>query len=292
MKIEVKGHSGCNIEIVREGNTFYIEKGTHDPRYVPRLLAQFEKQQRAYAVCSGRTRIPQIYHVTHDNDCAVARMEYVYSQNFIDFFETAGFEEINAFMEHVVEYVESEINASPMQEVSADVVLAKFKDVQLKIGENQMINHDEEIKTLVTEASNCFNSLPAKLFLPMGQCHGDMTFSNILFNKSNLYLIDFLDSFIESPLMDIVKLRQDSAFGWSELMFTGKFDQTRLHIISTRIDTYLHTHFSEYEWYRQYYEAFQLMNFLRILQYAKEDKVIQYLKKVITQLLKGGRNEF
>ena len=291
MKIEVKGHSGCNIEIVREGNTFYIEKGTRDSHYVPRLLAQFEKQQRAYAVCRGGIRIPQIYHVTHDNDFAVARMEYVYSQNFIDFFETAGFEGINEFMEHIVEYVENEINASPIQEVSSGVVLAKFKDVQLKMGENQMINQDEEIKVLMTEASSCFNALPAQLFLPIGQCHGDMTFSNILFNKSNLYLIDFLDSFIESPLMDIVKLRQDSAFGWSELMFTGKFDQTRLHIISTRIDTYLHTHFSEYEWYRQYYEAFQLMNFLRVLQYAKEKRVIQYLKNVIAQLLKGGSHE-
>ena len=128
--------------------------------------------------------------------------------------------------------------------------------------------------------------------LPVGRCHGDLTFSNILFSKSNFYLIDFLDSFIETPLMDIVKLRQDSAYGWSKLMFAGTFDQTRLQIVSKRIDDGLQNRFSKYDWYKKYYQCFQLMNFLRILQYAKEEKVIVYLLEVINQLLKGGRHEF
>ena len=50
------------------------------------------------------------------------------------------------------------------------------------------------------------------MLIPVGTCHGDLTFSNILFNGNNYYLIDFLDSFIESPLLDIVKLRQDTAW--------------------------------------------------------------------------------
>ncbi len=31
-------------------------------------------------------------------------------------------------------------------------------------------------------------------------------------------MIDFLDSFIETPLMDIVKLRQDTKYNWSYLL--------------------------------------------------------------------------
>ena len=47
MEIEVKGHSGCSIDIVREGKELFILKGTCDPKYVERLYQQALKQQRA-----------------------------------------------------------------------------------------------------------------------------------------------------------------------------------------------------------------------------------------------------
>ena len=116
-------------------------------------------------------------------------------------------------------------------------------------------------------------------------CHGDLTLSNILFNGNNYYLIDFLDSFIETPLMDIVKLRQDTAYLWSPLMYTGTYDVTRLNIICNKIDRDLDKYFSQYEWYRRYYDMFQLLNFFRILQYAKEEKVVSYLKMALNRIL-------
>lgn len=292
MKIEVKGHSGCDIEIVRDGLSLFIDKSTHDPRYAPRLFAQFEKQQRTFEQNNGRIRIPQIFEIKRTDDCVVARMEYVYSQNFIDYFETAGFEEINSFIECIVEFVENEIELSPMILVSSGVLLEKFCDVQAKVAQNQLFQNDLDVKRMMDAASEFFEALPSTISLPVGQCHGDLTFSNILFSKSNFYLIDFLDSFIETPLMDIVKLRQDSAYGWSKLMFSGTFDKTRLQIISTWIDNAIDSHFSKYAWYRDYYQCFQLMNYLRIMQYAKEEKVSAYLSETINQLLKGGRREF
>lgn len=288
MKIEVKGHSGCDIEIVRDGLSLFIEKSTHDSRYVPRLVAQFEKQQNAFEQNNGHIRIPQIFDINRTNDFAMARMEYIYSQNFIDYFETAGFEEINSFIECISEFVEKEIAASPVIAVASEVLLEKFRDVQSKVSQNPLFHNDAEIGKLMASSSAFFEAVPSSISLPVGRCHGDLTFSNILFSKSNFYLIDFLDSFIETPLMDIVKLRQDSAFGWSKLMFIGKFDQTRLQIVSTRIDEAIHSRFSKYGWYRDYYQCFQLMNFLRILQYAKEERVAVFLSKIINQLLKGG----
>lgn len=121
--------------------------------------------------------------------------------------------------------------------------------------------------------------------LPVGICHGDLTFSNVLFNGNNYYLIDFLDSFIESPLLDIVKIRQDSAHLWSQLMYTKPYDKLRLQIICEKIDKEIDCYFGQYKWYCEYYNIFQLMNMLRILQYAKENKVVKYLKKEIKELL-------
>lgn len=292
MKIEVKGHSGCDIEIVRDGLALFIEKSTHDTRYIPRLIAQFEKQQYAFEQNNGRIRIPQIFEVRRTDNHAMARMEYVYSQSFIDYFETAGFEEIYSFIECISEFVDNEIAASPISAVSSGIVMDKFHDVHKKVDQNPLLQDNKEIEKIMADSAQYFNDLPSTLDLPVGRCHGDLTFSNILFSKSNFFLIDFLDSFIETPLMDIVKLRQDSAYGWSKLMFSGTYDSTRLQIVSEKIDNALQNRFVQYDWYKKYYICFQLMNFLRILQYAKEKNVVAYLSKTINQILKGGCCEF
>ena len=139
--------------------------------------------------------------------------------------------------------------------------------------------------SLLERCREVFEHLPAEIAIPMGKCHGDLTFSNILFNGNNYYLIDFLDSFIESPLLDLVKIRQDSQYEWSRLMYEEDVDLVRLSIISDKIDKEIDGYYSQYEWYRKYYHVFQLMNFLRILQYAKKEKVIKYLTNVINSML-------
>jgi thiamine kinase-like enzyme len=49
----------------------------------------------------------------------------------------------------------------------------------------------------------------------IGYCHGDFTFENIIISEKNIYLIDFLDSFIDSPIIDISKLLQEFDLNWS-----------------------------------------------------------------------------
>ena len=50
----------------------------------------------------------------------------------------------------------------------------------------------------------------------IGPCHGDLTLSNIILNPAErLVLVDYLDTFFESPLQDVAKLNQDLLLGWS-----------------------------------------------------------------------------
>jgi Ser/Thr protein kinase RdoA (MazF antagonist) len=52
--------------------------------------------------------------------------------------------------------------------------------------------------------------------VPVGPCHGDLTLSNIILSPTTgVILIDFLDTFIDSPLQDVAKLNQDFLCGWS-----------------------------------------------------------------------------
>lgn len=285
MEIEIKGHSGCSVRIVRHNNQLYFEKITQDPQYADRLFKQAVKQQEASTRYHKYIRIPKIEKIEKDHKSCCILMEYVYSKNYVDHFEMAGFEQILYFIKAVILFIEREIAECESKKISSQVIIEKFINIKLVISNNPLICNDQEIKKLVDDSSAIFQSLPPELEIPIGICHGDLTFSNILFNGNNYYLIDFLDSFVESPLIDITKIRQDSTFLWSTLMYEGRFDPTRLKIISERIDREFDEHFQKYSWYRDYYHAFQLMNLMRVLQHAREDKVIVYLKNIIKQLL-------
>lgn len=283
MDIQVKGHSGCQIEVVREDNELFVYKSTKDLHYLDRLQLQAKKQQEAEQLELQHIRIPKIINVFKDNYSVTIKMEYVYSKNFIGYFEYAGFEQISYFIKALCLFLNYEIKNSPLLIVNGDIVKRKFDDVYQKTINNEALKNDEEIINLMNQSAIHFANVKDML-LPVGKCHGDLTFSNILFNGNNYYLIDFLDSFIESPLLDIVKIRQDSAYLWSRLMFEGNYDEIRLKIVADKIDKEIVHYASQYEWFH-YYPLFQLMNFLRVLQYAHEEKVIVYLKRIIKQLL-------
>lgn len=284
MEIEVKGHSGCQINIIREQNELYIYKTTNDKTYLHRLIKQANKQKTATQIEYQHIRVPQVYDIAHSSQQASIKMEYVYSKNFIEYFESAGFEQINYFIKALILFIEKELHSSPLQQISASIIQKKFIDVKQKINANPLLTSDAEIIEIVNRSTTVFNQLNT-IEMPVGVCHGDLTFSNILFNGNNYYLIDFLDSFIEAPLLDIVKIRQDSAHLWSQLMYTKSYDQIRLQIVCEKIDCEIDQYFQRYKWYKHYYQMFQLMNMLRILQYAHEENVISYLKIQIKSLL-------
>lgn len=285
MEIEVRGHSGCKIELRRDGKRLILIKSTDDPSYVDRLKLQASKQERAYQHNGSVIKIPKIIEVKAEDKACAIYMEYVYSKNFVEYFDNSGVEEIELFINTVKEFIKCEIDESLWQVVDSSIISNKFDEVAKSIGNNKSINSDLIIQKILEESKVMFKTLPPNIVIPIGACHGDLTFSNMLFNGSNYYLIDFLDSFIESPLLDMVKIRQDSAYMWSVLMYNGGFDEIRMKIICKRIDQELTAYFEEFEWFKNYYHYFQRMNMLRILQYAHEPKVISFLKDALLDMI-------
>ena len=285
MNIEVKGHSGCQIDVVTENDNLYVYKSTSDLKYLTRLQLQAKKQQDASRIAHQHIRVPQIYDIVHDEKSVVIKMQYVYSKNFVEFFNNAGFEQIDYLIESLKYFIDYEVSQSPLTKVDASIFQDKFTEIESKVSLNPLYSCDLEIQSIIARSKNLFMNM-GDMIIPVGVCHGDLTFSNILFNGNNYYLIDFLDSFIESPLQDIVKLRQDTVHRWSQLMYAKQYDEVRLHIIFDKIDKEIDNYFSEkYQWYRDYYKIVQLMNILRILPYAHEDRVILYLKDILISIL-------
>ena len=285
MELTIKGHSGCDIQVAREGKEIVVVKSTCDLKYAPRLINQARKQQKAGEFEYQHIRVPVIFDVNQNDKGAFIKMEYVYSKNFVEYFEHAGFEQIKYLIRALEYFLEKEISASETSIVQSSILTEKFADVKKKTLSNKALEGDQEVVDLIEYSERLFDKI-RDMEMPVGRCHGDLTFSNILFNGNNYYLIDFLDSFIESPMLDIVKLRQDTAYRWSQLMYTKSFDDIRLRIVFEKIDKEIDEYFrTKYDWYLKYYKPLQLMNFLRIIQYAHDPKVIKFLKQVISSLL-------
>lgn len=290
MEIEVKGHSGCQIDVVSEDSGIYVYKSTADPKYLRRLALQAKKQKSAAEDEYQHIRVPKIYELQENADTTIVKMQYVYSKNFIEFFEQAGFEQVDYLIGALESFVEREISKCELQKVSPKIFQDKFAEIKGKCLVNPMYEGREDIFSILDRSEKIFQTLQ-ELEIPVGICHGDLTFSNILFNGNNYYLIDFLDSFIETPLQDIVKIRQDTAFRWSQLMYTKPYDAVRLRIVCDKIDKEINKYFAEkYPWYTANYPLMQLMNILRILPYAHEKKVIDYLVDVLNEILDGIMN--
>ena len=183
MEIEVKGHSGCSINIMRQGKDLYILKGTKDVKYIERLYRQAVKQEKAAKRKYQFIRIPSILDIKKTDSEMIMQMEYIYAKNFIDYFENAGFEQVDYFIKAIDIFLNSEINNSELQRISSDVVKDKFFDVKHKIESNIMLNNDSIIKDIIKQSEIIFGNIPDNLYIPIGECHGDLTFSNILFHE-------------------------------------------------------------------------------------------------------------
>jgi len=112
----------------------------------------------------------------------------------------------------------------------------------------------------------------------VGNCHGDMTLSNMIFGK-DIYLIDFLDSYIESPTLDLIKLRQDTHLYWSLNMIDKTTDLTKIKLGLNYIDNWILDNYKIED-----YELLQIINLLRIYPYTKDEKIINWLDTNIKKL--------
>ena len=285
MNIDIKGHSGCNIDIIEEGDNLLVKKSTLDKKYLKRLELQGNKQMNDKCLTDSIYN-PSISKIEANEDECYILMDYIYANNFIDYFEKASPQDIDHFIDNFIKYIHNEIDKCEIKKVSKNVFIDKFNSVVKNCEKNDLLKGNMRVKSILKDCENVFTNMPEEFEIPVGICHGDLTFSNILFSSNKFYFIDYLDSFIETPIQDIVKLRQDTKYFWSTMMYKKKYDVVRLNIIFNYIDDQISEHFGNFEYYYRNYDRLQLMNILRILPYVKEEKVRDFVLNILSALPK------
>lgn len=277
-KIDGLGNSGCKLEIL-PGNPMCIKKTALSDAYMGRLKNQRIKQQK-FLYPMKSIRVPMIFSFDY---CSFT-MEHLPMLDAIEFFERAEFETIQTRINILFDFIRWEIGNSALAEVSAQLFLDKLSTIkaQVSIGiwKDYYFKYEEIFKT----------NLPEKMLILLGSCHGDLTFSNIMFSmrENQIGLIDFLDNFLDSPLTDIAKLLQDARFHWSSYKFPFPHDRGKIHIINSYVQTWVEKEFIEEISSLQFW-VIQMMNYFRIIPYVHSPKDHEYVSSILAQIstLKG-----
>jgi len=281
--IKIIGNSNYKVSIINDKNDIFILKKSFSKNDSDRLKKQIQKQE---------------YFLNHQNDFIMISIpkiltkykdkyiiEYIYSYDIIQYLNIMNINHINKFININIQFIKTLLKNSNKIKINQQIIIEKINMIQNKLRSSLLLNNKNDNHKIILKSIqylydhiNIFNNE-----IPINICHGDLTFSNMLINYDHkLYLIDFLDNFIESPIMDIIKLRQDTKYKYILQLYNHNYDKNRINILFNYMNTKIENEFQEYE---SYFEYLDLMNFLRILQYSKNEKITKYIIKNLNDKL-------
>lgn len=276
--IKIHGHSNYIVKCELFNNTYYIFKSSSRDN-AARLEQQIQKQTYIYNnnfLENLHCKIPKIYKKIENEETVTYVMEYIkYSNNLIDFLVKDNNIKVDWLCKYIISIIDAYIVKCDMICNDKCIFDKKIESIQKNISNNSVLIETMPLLDKYIDYIKEHSEFISLTRIPVGICHGDMTFSNILIdtNKMQLYMIDFLDSFIETPLLDIIKVRQDTCFYWTTNLCNFEYDKNKIIIILNYIDNVIDTYFQKYEWYTDTYKYFQIMNFLRVIQYCKDGPI-------------------
>ncbi len=279
-QLSIRGNSGCVVSVLETPRGAVVVKSAAGLQ-VDRLRLQIDKQRDARRVNRlPYVRVPEILDETDDGDSYAATMEYVYFQSAPEFFNRSSIPDMGRVADHVVGFVTAELERSTMTRVSIDPVLSKLDAIEAALATTAWApRYGPHVVRLRAQALDF-----GPMDLPIGPCHGDLTMSNIMIanDASAIALIDFLDSFIESPLIDLAKLRQDTRFRWSALMTETAIDRLRFGQVMGALDDRLQEPFAGLDWHANYLGFMTELTLLRIAPYATRPAVHDFILQSLT----------
>lgn len=268
---QLNGHSGCVVTLEKQRNQVFVSKSAADAMYNYRLKKQLKKQQhfvRAYNVYT-----PEIFDCGYKNNLFFFNMEYIQGKTLAEYTNDISISEIPNLITCLFNclYFEN----SKIEPRANELFGKKIYDL------HQQLCSFKYLQPAFSILESFDWSLVDKSF-----CHGDLTLENILItHDKKLYLIDFLDSFYNSWMIDIAKLLQDLDLKWAfrNTEVTSNRD-LRLQVAKdTLIEEILKIDNGTQKLETIYHIL--LLNIIRIYPYTKDKMTFDFLNWSVSNLL-------
>ena len=266
---DLTGHSGARISLFRNevSGTFFCRKYSASPETNSRLRKQCAKQ-----IYFGRSNAgwstPKVLNFGYERGLFFFDMEYLQGNTLANKF---------ALMDELLikKWIDSFFdNCRYLTEVKKESAFLNPTCFKHKI-----FLLEEQIRHKYSGVSSLQNTLSLLYrydfaYIPATPCHGDLTLENILINSTtDIFLIDFLDSFANTWYIDAAKILQDLEIGWS--WRNKEIDMNReLRRVSGL--KYFRGKLTQYGALTPVYYLL-LLNLLRIVPYTNDLKTLKFL---------------
>ena len=200
-KTSLGGHSGCGVWLYEnDKNKAIVRKISSNIAYNHRLIKQMEKQKNFH---NQIVHTPAVLSEGYTEDgLFYFDMEYIQGITMAKYIMSI---EIGKVRQIVINLFENIINISEEKRDVGEVFINKIE---------ALANETQGLGKIYEEAYRLLRGHDWSQFTESA-CHGDLTLENIIVKGDQLYIIDFLDSFFDSWLMDIGSLLQDVQSLWS-----------------------------------------------------------------------------
>ena len=261
------GLSHCTVSIVE---SIIVRKTSDSIRGNSRLQKQIEKQQIFCNEFDLDIKTAPILKIGTENGKTFLEMPYIAGSSFVEFFATADKRILDDFYVSLCQYLDHNWNTD-----IEDATAAIDRKLNLLF---EYSRHRDFIDFLLTKNT--------ATFVPRGFCHGDLTLSNILFKNKEYYLIDFLDSHIETPLYDFAKLKQDLYYRWCISVERKRVDMSNSIKIAQSIDYIWKLLSNSYNnvYQSDSFRMIDALTLLRIEPYVKDRRLQNELDRAIEKL--------
>lgn len=199
MGLDLGGMSGCGIHLLDGG---VVRKVSPKVEYNDRLRRQAKKQDLFSRMDLKGISVPRVIGTGESDGLFHFDMEYAPGLGMAAFLSSADFGSLKFVADTIFSYLRHIKSVSISRR--ADVqVLNKVDELRKKGTRIDLINR---IASLVESKG---------MDIPTTMCHGDLTMANMLFQRNTVCLLDFLDSYLDTYLCDLAKLKQDMFYLWT-----------------------------------------------------------------------------
>ena len=287
MEIQIAGHSGCHLEVKKNDGVLRVLKRSGDSSYNDRLKRQMDKQIKFATFQSNedlfKTAVVVDYGLEKNSNLFWFLMDYIRGEKATEYFARIDVFALKETTRNYLDYFEEAIEQSKIAPCPKNIIESKIEELKYKYSDIVGIP-----KEFLSSLLNYLSTEIPESDIYSGNCHGDFSLSNQLYTQEGVILLDFLDSFIESPIIDIAKLRQDTQLKRILLIDVGLevWKKSRANLAFSYLDDILSQFVSKDPILQAWSTYMQVFNLARIIPYTSNQKELDYLKININKLIK------